>query len=644
MMAPQPHNLARLRRFATVAFAAQLVLILVWSGLLWHFYSLTNDYAVYWQAWWKIGHGHLNPYDTLTGYSYWKDHFVLLTWPLALLTRYGLGSFAPLAVQDLSVFAAGVITFAWVLRLLRESATPSSRQTWMIGASSLAFLLLNPWIYWTLSFDVHLDLTLAAPLVVLATKALYYRQHRRLAIWALLCLLCGDVATTYVAAIGLAGLLASTRPGQRRLVPSGVLVVVGVATFLTMTHLQGSVGAVAAATGGPNGSRSNIVRAGSVLGHPFHVFSALWQQRQNLAALVTPAGVMGLAWVWALPVAAAIVVETSIGGSQFTFDGFQYAAIWGPLVVGGASIAVLAAGRPKARRVVGALLILSLVNTAGWAVVWLPKAPGHWLRIDSAAAQELARARQLIPKNAEVIVSQGVVGRFASHDSVYAFPGTDTDLKPVNTADVYFVIVPYQGVEVAQVEQSLNLLGLLAGPMHATLMLRGGGVWVFHWQPAADLHNVDLNRIYQADAEPAWAARSATGHPELDGQASSWSMTTASRTGGYVLDGADFVRAVGKFDLQVRLSTSGPANVEMWNDDGDVLLARRIIPATRGIMIVDVPVANTHLFRARVATGSFIFKTHPVSPPPGNLLEARVYLPAGSVGTVYGVRLVPEPQ
>jgi hypothetical protein len=566
-------------------------------------------------------------------------------WPLALITHFGLGGYTPLLVQDVAVVATEVIAFSWILRLLRDRADHLPLPDWALGAISLLLLVVNPWIYWAVSFDVHLDITLAAPFVVLALRSLYYRQYRWLWLWVVLGLLCGDVASSYLAAVGLCGMLAARAGGRRLLVTSGAVFVVSSITFVVITHLQGGAGAafVVTQTVDPSGAQtaSAFDKIGAVLLHPGDITSSMWEHRKNLWALISPAGVLGLTSVWALPLVLVVAVENSVAGSLFTFPAFQYAALWGPLVVAGVISAARSVRRRWVRRLAAGLLVLSAANTVGWAAVWLPQVPTQWQRVDSPTAAALDRAQRLIPDDAEVLASQGVVGRFADRSWVYALPGTAADVRPVRTRDVYFVVVPYQGIETVPVDRTLGLIGRLAGPMHASLLQHGDGVWVFRWIPPPGTRQVALNATRSPESVPAWAAQSAVGQPVLTGPASDWRLTARSgATEGYLLHGAYFTRPPGDYVLRVRLASTATTNVEAWNANGDVLLGRRIVPPTDGITTVEVPVPSTRAYPPKVFTGRFGFTAAPPPPPPGQVVEARVHVPANTTATVYSVRLV----
>lgn len=650
-------SLRRLRRIGLAVLALQLGAMLDWSHFIWARFSLTNDYANAWQAWWSINHGHLNPYDSLAFHPYWQDHFALLLWPFALITHVGMGGYAPLAFQDLLVVATEVIAFVWIIDLLREHDLALPMPNWAVGAASLFLMVANPWVYWAISFDFHPDVMLAAPFVVLALRALYYRRYRQLAVWSVLVLLSGDVAATYLAALGFTGLIVSVVPGQRRVVASASMLLAGVVGFFVIAHVDpvsassGIINTVAT-KGGPSTKgattfsyNSSALSSGlKIVLHPWHLLAAPFHELRNIWALLSPAGVLGLVSLWSLPFAAMTALENTAAGPTFSAVGFQYAAVWAPLVVGGVFSARFLARRRGGRAVVTVLVVASVVNTVGFAAAWLPKVNQQWVRVDAGAAHVLTEANALIPPDAEVIVSQGVIGRFADRKSVFAFPGNGQNTYPITRHTIYFVILPYQGIEVRPVNQSLGLLGNLAGTVGAHLVLHGHGVWVFRLDSESGSGTVDLRAGYDKAAIPVWAARSATGHATFDGPSSNWAMTTSSPAGGYLLYGVYYHKRLGQFDLRVRLSTTGTANVEAWNDDGDVLLARRTVPATNQIRTVDVPVDNLHYYPPPQYRGQFLFKDDPVSPLLGQVVEARIYLPPGTSGTVYSVQLIPVTQ
>ncbi len=81
--------------------------------------------------------------------------------------------------------------------------------------------------------------------------------------------------------------------------------------------------------------------------------------------------------------------------------------------------------------------------------------------------------------------------------------------------------------------------------------------------------------------------------------------------------------------------------MEVWNDNGGVLLARRTVPATAGEQTETMPVVVPVRYPRPVVSGWGPFRAEFVPPPPGQRLEIRVWAPRGTAVRVYRARLVP---
>src|SRR5260370_8473003 len=126
---------------------------------------------------------------------------------------------------------------------------------------------------------------------------------------------------------------------------------------------------------------------------------------------------------------------------------------------------------------------------------------------------------------------------------------------------------------------------------------------------------------------PAWAAPGAAGISVTTGPSALWRMTSTGGR-GYVADGLAWQEPPGRYEAQVTLSATGPVNVEVWNDTGDTLLARRTIMATTGIEPVTVGVDATTAYRARPYPGWGPFRGARAPPPSALLLDVSLWSPA----------------
>jgi uncharacterized membrane protein (DUF485 family) len=126
-----------------------------------------------------------------------------------------------------------------------------------------------------------------------------------------------------------------------------------------------------------------------------------------------------------------------------------------------------------------AILIQSIVLAA----MWIPRARTQFLLVNSAAATQLEKIQARIPSSAEVVVSQGVLGRFSNRALVFPFLDISNggQVLPVYGRRVYFILTD-QGVEFATVAGTKTAVSYLKS-IHAHEITQTGGVFAFTWNP-----------------------------------------------------------------------------------------------------------------------------------------------------------------
>jgi hypothetical protein len=258
--------------------------------------------------------------------------------------------------------------------------------------------------------------------------------------------------------------------------------------------------------------------------------------------------------------------------------------------------------------------------------------------VSAPAAATLASIEARIPASAEVIASQGVVGRFSGRTLVRPLFGPGALAV---AGETWFVITPMAGIETLSTASTTALAGELAGPLHASLVAHVNGVWVFRWHPPPGVHTITVPD--ETTPLPAWAAPvvpGAVGRPIMTGPAGTWRMTSA-RGRGYVAGGLAWQEPPGRYQALVSLSSTGPVNVEVWNDTGNVLLARQSVPAITGLESIALPVNATTAYRARSYSGWGPFRANFAPPPAGQRLEVRVWSSGGHTVNIYSAELTP---
>ncbi len=643
------------QRAAWSLLACQLAAMLSLSWVIYHRWSNTWDYAIRYQGWWGIAHGNLDPFSSVAGRFFLQDHFELINWPLAPLSLLWPHGLWPLWIQDLMVAGAEVAAVLMVADTVRRREWSLRIPGWLAVALVSVMLVANPWIYESIAFDFHYQTVGAACFALLTCREMIGGSPRRLIVWSALCLACGDIAATYLAAVGMGGILAGGTQRRR----GTALLAAGVAWFFVVLGVgadQGSkffghYGYLAGVAPGTAVGLGALVKG--IVTHPGRGLSHLWSQRVDLWAYAASAGLIGLCTPWAvLPIVVLLEngLASGTGVTGTAYENFGAVLFLVPL-------SVLALGRLDRRlearaaqrpggaperalgHVVGpALLALIGIYAAAWGVLWIPRVPGRWVRVSPPAAAALDAVERLVPARSEVIASQGVVGRFADRRWLYRFSGAAT--FPLETPDTYFVIVPDQGIELASSQESEALIAQLTGPLHARLLLRRAGVWLFELV-RGELTSMTLER--HVTSLPAWVGDSATGTRVLAGPVARWHVAQTTSGSGYLLSGIRWDELPGRYRLRATLANRSPVELEVWDASADALLATRRVAPAAGIATVEVPLAVTREVRDQPYTGFWPFRFVPTRPPPGDRIEVRLVSSGSGPVDVYRVALSAAP-
>ena len=453
-----------------VVFGVQFVLLVNHSLYLWNHFDLTSDFGQYSQAWQQIATGHLNPYDTTYpwyyphyGYPFYKSDLELIMWPLALLYWVWPHALDLLIVQDIALAGSGVVAFRWVLEHL-QLHSPNRRFAISIGTCVLGILVLQPWTYWAASYDYHSE-PLATLFTLLAGRDLWLGRRRGW-IWVIFILMCGNVATSYVIALGVAALIT----GRHRWRMGLVLILIGIAWF-------GVVGLVHSGNGAAIGAYAYLADRTTVndtlggiftivtgmAGHPSivsHVVASRWG---DIYKFVGGVGTIGFFSSFGAVLSVVVLAPSALNSSALYVSNIAGSQNFMAVMATAVGIAMFATwitrrGRGRDRRfqagiiAIAMLLVIgALVQTAVMTIRLTSLSGQTFARVNSVTAAELSTVSAAIPEQAETIVSQGVVGRFAQRRHFYPyfdyFPNGQT--VPVFGDTVYVILVPNQGLEAA---------------------------------------------------------------------------------------------------------------------------------------------------------------------------------------------------
>lgn len=347
---------------------------------------------------------------------------------------------------------------------------------------------------------------------------------------------------------------------------------------------------------------------GTVLLHPVHDVIEMWRHRVNIYANISPEGIIGVFSPWSVFVSGIILLENNlVPGSQFNYPGFQSEPIYGLIIFGTMQMVVWLLLRRE--RLLKILMVGSVLNGAGWTTTWFPLMPQHFIHVSSSAGRVFRKIRRIIPPNAQIISSQGVGGRLAGRPYFY---DVHWPVIPVRSSPVYAVIAPYAGIDVSSAAQELTYLQYLVQQRHGTIIVHQKGIWLLHLSSSMDSQ---ISIPSQPMVLSAWAINSHVGSNIFQGPLKTWHVT-ALRGEGYVLNKAYWRLSRGWYAAHVRLSTTGPINVEVWDATNSQLLARRTVSQTNGPQTVSFSFFNPNAAPSNVFHGRGIFIYSPVPGPP----------------------------
>lgn len=599
-------ELAHVKRIGLAVLAIQLVVMLVWSAVEAAHAVQAGDFVGFFHAFNAIAHGDLNPP------GWWKAEGVFIQWPLAILGVIWPHPITLLVVQDLAIVGAEAVAYLWICDLVGERDVPGR----IYCLTGLALLALNPWIYWSASWDYHSE-PLGTLFAILAARDLL--RGRRIGwLWCALTALAGLISATYLVGIGISLLLKH----RRRL--AGLAVAAAGAVWFEGMVALGAGGAIG------NGSKVNTPGAGSAaslglssrLSIAEHAVAAHWL---DLIANLAPSGLIGVFTTPVFGITGVTLTENfSQGNPNPLIPSFQSlpAYVFVPV---GSVIALLWLRRRLKPQVVYTVAGLLVANVIGWGVVWFPKVIPTWLNVSMTQADTLRHLNAEIPRRDGVVVSEGVAGTFATHriNTMYDASGKPLSLTPPYT---WFIVVPYAGIEPATISQSAQLLSTLAHDPRARLEYVDHGIWAFRvrvprrTKPAALVPDSARTRF-------SAALFRTDGTAVRQGNVRSWYVSGSDRADGPILWGDRFLEGAGAYRATVTIRGSGPARVEVWNDTTNTLLAARNARVS-GVTRISLPAAITRLDPTRsevVASGFGPFQIDPVPAYPGNYLEVVVY-------------------
>ena len=639
-----PSGLLTFKKIGWFVLALQCLCLSIWKTFMFSRFSGTFDETIYQQGVFLISRGHLDPVATIKSLPLIRDHATLLVWLLAPLDWIPPTGLVFLIASVASVVWAELIAFNWICFLMERGIDRfiSIRKLYLVGATCLVLLVVNPWTWWAISWDFHVE-ELGAPLIIAAAYEFSRNRIGRAWMWVAALALTGDIGSTWILGLCLSAILVSLSRKDLRvryakvsgaLLLVGILEVIGLAAFglsqgSNLSRLYGYL-TVPAGQNPPSKIKSfTLVK--SVLLHPIRVFAVLVKQRVVFFQNLAPTGFLGIMTIWTFGVPAVILVENTLTHNFFFgFPGFQSLPVYTFTPVGICSILLLVGSNNHSKKILVALCVALIINCVAWEAVFLPHLKGQWVLVSKEQASILSKIDSKIPRADEVIASQGIISRFSFRKYVYTDFFNHAFL--IQTNEIYFVLAPAAGIEGA-VNLTDEEISELSSLSYSHLVVAKDGIYVFRLNPPNKMRHLDLSRIDQSEA---WLSAGAAGEVLKEGNPQNWKVQ-ANGERGYVVSGDYWSETEGNYRAKVSLANSAYVNVEVWNEDSGKLLAREQLTPNSAIHEVTLNFALTKTVNPPVAysgSGYFHVQWNPLTPNPRNRIEIRIYDVSGGPVTI----------
>jgi hypothetical protein len=247
----------------------------------------------------------------------------------------------------------------------------------------------------------------------------------------------------------------------------------------------------------------------------------------------------------------------------------------------------------------------------------------------------------MVPGRDAVIASEGIAGDFGNrfYDSPFLASPTRLQLRAPYT---WVVVAPYAGIETAPVNQSAQLITVLARDPAAQLEYVNANVWAFRVRvPRHGRHFIVVGKQPDHYAAGVFATYGTT---VRQGPPSSWYAEGNNHAPGPILWGDYFLEGVGRYRARVSLSGPGLAQAQIWDTTTNRELdARRVRLGghTQTVTLTGAITRSDPKHSAKALHGFGPFQIDPVKAYLGNVLEIRVYAESASTIKVLHVSLTP---
>ena len=644
-------------RAMVMILGAQWTVLTIWCWHLYASFDVHVDFAGLSQAWWLMAHGDWNPQITMWHHSFLADHFELISVPLGLLSRVWPYDFWGFMIQNAFIIMGEVGGLLLVSLFARREWWPrqllSARSaTWL----TLALFVLNPWIFWAASEDVHFHAIGLAAAGILVLYCALAEKWWWLIGATMLCLSCADVAGPLLLSIGASVLLVGWRRWRPRVI-SAALIATGFVWIKFVALMGGDKGTnlklhFGYLLGNTAGKATSVDVVIAILKHPALAVNHFAHAAGSLFGYASAGGILGIFSPLSVPTWLTFLeggLGTKTGVTFGTISMSPWQMITSIYFIGPTSVVALGwlvsrAGRiatvlrEHLRLVIGILLANALL----WTAFWVPDEVHNMNLTPPATVAALDHVVAMVPHQNAVFASWSVLGRFGQRRYIHTFPlrvrVTDQLGFRLNTSQVDFVVTPWTGLAL-EGPNEIGILGALERDRSVKLLYHRAQVWLFSYDRRPGQQVLYVNASY-VDV-PGVVLPSPTLAQDRTGWPFSGCRSSDNAASGYLVSRLTQHLPVGQYQLSLTVDSTTTLILEVLDDATRQLLARTYNSILPGVHTLNLSFTLTsgNLHHDYLFKGWWPYHFAQLPPLPQDTVEFRLWSPGGGVRSVCALSL-----
>ena len=631
-----------------------LVLVLQWVALnawCWRVFSFFNvrvDFAGVSMGWWGMTHGNWNPQIPLWHHTFLADHFELISLPLSFLSKVWPYDFWAFIIQNSFITMGEVAAILLVELFAQRSWWPSGLKTKWI---TVGLFVMNPWIFWAASDDVHFHAIGMAAAGILVLYFALAQKWVKMSVATVLCLSCADLAGPFLLSVAASILLVGWRQWRFRF--AGVLLLItGFGWIKFVAKMGGAAGSnlklhFGYLLGASARKATSVDVVVAIAKHPVLAAVHLGHAMGSIFGYLSAGGLVGIFSPLGGPMMLTLL-EGGLGRKAGPTFGSISMSPWQMIAATymAAPCSVIAIGwimsrrgglGPWSLRHKRAIVSVLLLNTLIWGGMWIPDEVHNINLTRPGTADALSHILKLVPHENQVFGSWAVLGRFGQRQYLRTFPLKVNLHKELGfrllTPQVDFVVAPWTGLAL-QGPNQIGILGGLSRDPAVKLVYHKDQVWLFSYnrKPGQNILYEDVSYAnIPGSVLPFPTSEEPQAHVTNQG-----CLSFHQSGGGYLVSRLTQHLPLGTYQAVVSVDSQTPLVLEVLDADTHQLLARSYDNQAVGMQSLILPFSITakNFYHDPLFKGWWLYHFAQLPPLPEDTVEIRLWSPGGGSRSV----------